>query len=446
MTSYPTDRAASPVTPDYDALAELFLGGESPAKHPLSARVEPKPVAPPADPPLRLAGLDGEDEEPTASATIPPRAIVDAVILGSLPVYASAWILQHARCESLRAGRPVALVRVLSGECAVDVVGLAPDAAPKRPFATLEDALAFVGAECARVLLRTGETSEHDLASHASVGAITILTGVDDPALVAAYRTIKAIHACEKPVRVATMGAPSEDARRAYDKIARAAASFLETPVEFAGNVEKIEPAPSVCLHRGVSRSSIATILDAVATEPMPPGADEPAPVAQSPVIAAPLPAQPPPLPALDTPKDNTTPPQPAESTPRPEPVPLASRVKGLAPTPLKAPRCEGVEIAVDAAGRVHLLLAESEDAHARSGVATLLAAQAWAQTNAALLATACATILGAPVDADASPAMHLFTNDPRRVRSLLDADIRLHLLAPVEIDGRRAWCVAELN
>ena len=94
----------------------------------------------------------------------------------------------------------------------------------------------------------------------------------------------------------------------------------------------------------------------------------------------------------------------------------------------------------------MHLLLADTHDADSRGAVATLLAAHAWAQTNASLLAAACATILGAPVDEAATPAMHLFTSDPRRVRTLLDADIRLHLLAPVEVDGRRAWCVAELN
>lgn len=447
MTSYPADHLAPKATPDYDALAELFLGADAPAP----MRIETKPALKPADPPLRLAGVAPDPIHESSSEPAPEiarrGAVIDAVILGSLPVYASAWLLQHARNQSQKDAAPVALVRTLSGECSVDLVGIAPGDIPKEAMTSLEAALAFVGAACARVLLRTGETSEHDLAAHPAVGAITILTGVDDPALVAAYRTIKAIHACEKPIRVSTMGAPLADSRRAFDKISRAAGAFLETPVEFAGHVEKIEPAPGVCLHRGASRVSLESLLDSIRTGPLHAAPDEAEP---APVAARSSPAS---APAREAPLaevlSTVAPDTPTAPTTRPvvdEPPTLASRVKGLALTPIKAPGCARVEIAVDAKGRLHLLHATPDDSDSRDGVAELLAAGAWARTNASLLATACATLLGAPVDEAAPPSLHLFTSDPRRVRPLLDADIRLHFLGRVEIDGRRAWCVAELN
>lgn len=447
MTSYPSDHLTPRVTPEYDALAELFLGADAPAP----ARIEAKPAPRPADPPLRLAGVEPDlhSDEPPAPAR--DAAVIDAVILGSLPVYASAWLLQHARDQSQKDAAPVALVRTLSGECSVDVVGIAPGDIPKDAMSSLDAALAFVAASCARVLLRTGETSEHDLASHPAVGAITILTGVDDPALVAAYRTVKAIHSCEKPIRIATMGAPEADARRAFDKISRAAGAFLETPVEFAGHVEKIEPAPSVCLHRGASRVSLESLLDSIRSRPVPVSPPDPeySTDENQPSDAAPEPDAPrdPPALATDAPTPDDAPSHARAPAPIVEQTPtLASRVKGLALTPIKAPGCARVEIAVDAAGRVHLLLEEQHDEPRAGGVAELLAAGAWARTNASLLATACATLLGAPVDETAAPSLHLFTSDPRRVRPLLDADIRLHFLGRVEIDGRRAWCVAELN
>src|SRR5690606_33958169 len=121
----------------------------------------------------------------------------------------------------------------------------------------------------------------------------------------------------------------------------------------------------------------------------------------------------------------------------------LAERIAGLASVPFAVPRCGEVELAADASGGLHLLALDRDDTNP---TASLLAAQAWASVNREILAAACATALGAPVDPARPATLHLFTARPKRVRALLDADIRVHFLGEVEVNGKRAWCVAELN
>jgi hypothetical protein len=91
----------------------------------------------------------------------------------------------------------------------------------------------------------------------------------------------------------------------------------------------------------------------------------------------------------------------------------------------------------------LHLLALDEDDSNP---TASLLAAQAWTKLNRQILAAACATALGSAIDPDKPATLHLFTDRPKRVRHLLDADIRVHFVGTVDIGGERAWCVAELN
>lgn len=430
MTTFPTDRSGEmrpKLTGEYDALADLFLGGDD----------APQALPSPA---LRLV----RGETPAVVARAPQRVEIEAMLLGSLPIYASAWVTQFVRSEASRLDRPVALVRTLAGEGSVDLLGgpIPPDAAARRD--TFEGALAAACASCGRVVIRAGETSEADLASHERVGSVALLTGVDEPALIAAYRTLKilaprwATRSTPPVVRVAAMGASDEQGRRAFEKIARAARVFLETPIEYAGSVERIEPAPTVCLFRGPVSASLDAVIESLHEPPR--NADcssaPAAPVAPSPEPAAPEPC-------ADTTVEAVAPAEPAATSDDVIRDALTDRVPGLARIAIAVPRCEGVELAADASGGLHLIARDDESS---SPTASLLAAQAWASINRELLAAACATLLGSPVDASRPATLHLFTDQPKRVRSLLDADIRVHFLGSVEMNGKRAWCVAELN
>ena len=433
MSTFPSDRlgeARPRLTGEYDALADLFLGHD----------------APPANSsPLRLVQPDTPAAAPViAEAPAPTRraAHVEAMLLGSLPVYASAWVTQFVRVESQRLARPVVLVRTLAGEGSVDVLGGAGSEAMNRAD-TLDAAISAARASCDHFLLRTGETGEADLATHEGVDSVVVLTGVDEPALIAAYRTLKmlaprwATRSRPPAVRIAAMGANEEQGRRAFEKIERAARVFLETPLAYAGHVERIEPAPTACLFRGPMHTDSAAIIETIRADrkaDSPTAVEAPAPEP----IVEPKPAQP-------TATAPVAPPSaPVEASNNDDDdSPLSARVPGLAPAPFRIPRCEGVELAADASGGLHLLARDDDSANP---TAALLAAQAWVGVNRQVLALACATALGAGVDADRPATLHLFTADPRRVRPLLDADIRVHFLGSVEINGKRAWCVAELN
>jgi hypothetical protein len=434
MSTFPADRK-SEVRPklvgEYDALADLFLGDDQPAASTPTART-----------PLRL--VDAPEDAPPQSTSSSPLP-VDAVLLGSLPVYASAWITQFVRAESVRLGQPIALVRTLAGEGSVDILGLDPTEAPPERKASLDDAIETASSLCARFILRTGETSEADLATHEGVASVVVLTGIDEPALIAAYRTLKSLaprwanRASSPRVRIAAMGATAEQGRRAFEKIARAARVFLETPLEYAGHVERIEPAPSVCVFRGPTDADNDAVIRLVnrprRATPAPPVDD----VVHSPEPAPEIEVECKPTPVTQTAPD-------ANNSPYARVYQgsgIVARVPGLAAVPFSIPRCDAVELAADSSGGLHLLALDEDDSNP---TASLLAAQAWTKLNRQILAAACATALGSAIDPDKPATLHLFTDRPKRVRHLLDADIRVHFVGTVDIGGERAWCVAELN
>ncbi len=433
MTSFPTDRTGEirpKLAGEYDALADLFLGADDP---PLAA--QPHANAPA----LRLV----HDEPPSPAAC--KRAVrIEAMLLGSLPIYASAWVTQFVRAEASRLASPVALVRTLAGEGSVDLFGPLDATAAQARAASFTDALREATTLAEHVIIRTGETSESELASHEQIGSITLLTGIDEPALIAAYRTLKMLaprwesRATPPTIRIAAMGATDEQGRRAFEKIARAARVFLETPLAYAGSVDRIEPAPSVSIFRGPTSIDtddvIATLRSPAEQKDTEIPATDPAPAEKAPEPVAPARFEQ--FDAIPVASHDSH-----ESALATEP--LSSRIAGLARVPVSIPKCPGVELAADASGGLHLL---TRDDDTSTPTSSLLAAQAWASVNRELLAAACATLLGSPVDATRPATLHLFTDQPKRVRSLLDADIRVHFLGRVELNGAHAWCVAELN
>lgn len=117
----------------------------------------------------------------------------------------------------------------------------------------------------------------------------------------------------------------------------------------------------------------------------------------------------------------------------RPE---YARHVTGLRSLPARAPAHPEVELAVDDAGGLHVL----------GGVSTVrelpLVAN-WALTHAELLAMACPD---REIDTSARPQGHVFTDDPLAVSDLHQSQLHLHLLAEIEVDGRRGWFVTPLH
>lgn len=107
-------------------------------------------------------------------------------------------------------------------------------------------------------------------------------------------------------------------------------------------------------------------------------------------------------------------------------PAILATHVAGLAPLPFRAPREQGIELAVDAVGRMHVVGRASDSA-------AILRVCAWAREHAAILRLA-----DARLTSEDAPALDVFVPDLREARAVQGATV--HVLTLVEIAGRRGY------
>ena len=124
----------------------------------------------------------------------------------------------------------------------------------------------------------------------------------------------------------------------------------------------------------------------------------------------------------------------------------MSSLIPGLTPLESRCPKAGRVELATDEQGRLHLVARSGADP--TQPVDALIAASAWAREHLALLLRAEPTLAPPSPDpeADSSPVLHLVTTEPKLIRPLLDADVRVHLLTEVEVGGQRAQVTTELN
>ncbi|HRQ73842.1 MAG TPA: hypothetical protein PLU35_12520 [Phycisphaerales bacterium] len=392
----------TPTEHAYDSLADLFLG---------DGELAPEPMLPA---PVAQAPRPGR----TASNPVPD---IEALILGHLPVLASPWVLQYARNRAAEIGEPVALLRLNSGTASVEVVGT--DDVQGAPSPNLSEAIDRAKMTARRWLIRVDETNELALAealASAPPATLTLLTGADDTAIAACYRTLKSlaeaiVGAAEGMpiIRVVVMGANADAAASAGRKIRQAATTFLGLPPELAQPVPRMVPARALNLYRGQTDQSAESLLALVRTPTEAPGHS----VAATPPLSPSVP-----------------PPSRASALARTDA--LASLLPGLRPLSARSPVAQSVELATDADGRLHLIArADSPDA-CPAAAAELTAAAAWAQTHARLLGAAEPSIRTAE-----APPLHLLTPTPRAARALVGSSIRVHALA----NANGAWAAVEL-
>jgi hypothetical protein len=117
-------------------------------------------------------------------------------------------------------------------------------------------------------------------------------------------------------------------------------------------------------------------------------------------------------------------------------PVPLAHHAGGLEVLPVRCPGAERVELAVDGAGRLHLLGREPE-------LRSMQVVQRWAFEHRELLALAWPETT---LNARPPLPLHLFADQPLELADLHGSDIQLHVLAPVKVGDGVGWYTARLN
>ncbi|MBX3407413.1 MAG: hypothetical protein KF869_11690 [Phycisphaeraceae bacterium] len=552
-----SESAAADHAADFDALTDLFMGEvnappprpdvhppvrrapvlrlaseedlsdwDDDADSPDAAAGAPAAIAPLPPSPPRIAATAARGRDTARGDGTPARpsaepAIVECIVLGNLPVYGAAWAAQYVREVARAAGRPVAYLRLQSGYASVELVG-GGESAAIQAFASLEDAVKHAAARTYRWVLRADLGEEPRVAASPMVRVVTLLTGVDETAVLGAYTSIKSLASelsadgdtRDVAIRVAVMGATPMQAEPACKRLADAARQFLGRDVQYAvcgakvsasrpadvlfsGRTEMrtadvmallsqtlaapgqeaaipempstptpaVEPAAAGSLDELIERLAPVepdTLLDDVyEDEPAPaPAARVPDPMAtdRKPVPRSPVP--PPMVPAVAAaatvaPVRAPEPVARAGACTEPEPVgALALLLEGLRPVSVLCPYAPGVELALDPAGGLHLLVRtepeDGEDSEQRA-LSQLLVAGAWAEAHAMLLGPALAqagapAAFARPMHEAHKPALHLFTDRPKRSRRLLETDVRIHLLARVNIGGQSGWYCTELN
>lgn len=466
------------VTPsDYDALADLFLAGGSLASDAVGAAGGSTTIG--ASLPFRGITTPPINETiATPSSVKSGPHFVDGIVLGHLPVFAAAWVSQYAKRVSEERGSPVTLVRLHGGRCELDLVGSLNSSHSDTPPTSASAAVAAASQASHTWILRVDEPNETTLATLEGVDRLTILTGADDVAMAATYRTLKFLvsqirtsdldeDSIASRLRVMIMGATDEKAASAQEKLRSMMAAFLDAPIEVLVGPQRISPTLMASLFRDATQHDPAEIVSMIRVLPK----EQAKTVAHAaPVLAAPAPTAsrigPVPSAAIEPPVIHTArisqPQMAAPAAPQSPRAPVAHpstthaeaavshslelvhHVPGLNKLPVQCPYFPEAEIAADATGALHLL-ARADAAHSAGDcVARLITTAGWLADHLAIIRLA---VPGMTLAANADEAaLHLFTDQPKDVRHFLNGGVKVHLLASVQVGGAIAWVCRELN
>jgi len=428
LTSQPSWTLA-PDEAAYDALTELFLGDSAARAARAGGRTLPALTTDEPDEPRR----------PSVS-----HAVVETLVMGHLPFRSGPWASQYARAVAREENCRVGLLRVLSGETSLDLFAGKSVSVPAG-VESLSEAIAWSSDRVDRWIVQADDVDEPLLAGQLSVDKVTLLSGVNEAAIVAAYQTIKRLivgqqsHPHRPTLRVAMIGATEDRATEVGAKIQRAAKVFLDANLEIGPSVGKVGPTGGVMVHRGptqMSATHVTALLSGIAA-PAPELSQTVPDDASAPDVAA--------IERVITPEVKSAvitaaPVESAAAAPAAASVRvnLVEHVSGLSPIAARCPDDEMVELAVDAGGRLHLLR-DGGDEHALSN---LMMANAWAKRHAKLLRMAVPQLS----NPEAAPVLHLFTPNARLGRTIGESGVQLHLLAPVSVGNQMAWYCTELN
>lgn len=384
---------SSPDQTEYDAIAELFLGEAQPAR-------------------------------PTPSKPAHTKRLLESIVLGHLPGAASAWVVQYAGAVAAIEGKPVALIRVAENEISIEIIGLA-DAAPRASM--LEEAIETVQSQAARVLLRLEGLI--DAAPMNRIDALTILTGADDAAIVAAYRSLKSIDANHRlgpaaQIRAAIMGADAPTADRAIEQLRRAVGEFLHGRLTQAPGVHRIGPVTRTTVFRAPFAETPTSLIDRLCADVDAPPSTQAAPVSSPSREVAPTHTS---APVRESKETAAAPPASANATEAKGASSLASRMPQIIALESRCPYHESIELAAGLTGELHALAEGGAEC-----VGDLLAVESWAKDHAKLLAKAEPALRAR----DAEAALHLFSSEPAKVQHLLNTKLRIHVLAKPGPDG----------
>ena len=395
-----------------DELAALFLGEVRPAPPVASSQAEAKPMREGHRPRLTL------------------------LVLGNLPVFAGAWASQYVRSRARTSGRPLGLLSLTDEAARLEVYGLA---GPGSMLASeLARALAHLADAGADLYVRLPECETGWIAGECGAGTLAILTGADDPAIVAAYQSLKAItqdlpvgHAAGglPAVRVTIAGCGEPRASESAMKLTQAAERFLGLRVGVEPAIAQIDAGASMELYHGPA-PAWADVPDLLADYL---GKAQAGP-SMEPLAPAPRAREPMPEPvAVAWNKADRLEPRPVASAEASGPdrarvadaaAPAARPMPGgVEPLDVACPYARGVGLGVDDGGVPHIIAWATDSESASPAVRDLVVASSWLRDHAELVAC----LVGRPLRADTS-VRHLVLSDGRGALGLAQGELRVHV------------------
>jgi hypothetical protein len=460
-----------------------------------------------ADPLDELAALFlTEPDAARRRASEPPRATESELLLvGNLPVRAGVWLAPYADAVARTKG-PTALLR-LDDKSPVLQVLRADETALDRLGASggLRETIAALQPVVSTWIVRPPIDAVPRELAEAGAGRITVLSGADETAVVAAYQMIKELAVAAEqsdrplpPLGLALLGCDRSMAHEVVERLNRTTRSFLGVDLALSLCLPRMDAgliASRQCRYPLEPYRSMNEILEWIgygspaSTEP---AAFAPAPASVSTPMPAPAPppedtagrAAPPPadpVPA-SAPAPAPAPAPPPAAAPAPIPAPagdsapteepwVARRTEPLAPraaidiepkgpcaprepddrgrpVPLASyvPGLETLPIRCPGHELVELAVDGKGRLHLLGPERTLrdmVVVKRWATDHRELIGMASPQ---RELDVRHAPRLHLFATSPLDVADLHLSDVQLHVLAPVTVDGKRGWYSAELN
>jgi hypothetical protein len=473
----------------FDELAAMFLTTPSSAAERPSASLAGRANA------TGVAPVWSSKPE-TRSSPIAPT--IELLLVGHLPVRGGLWLTPYADAVARERGC-TALLRLDGDGPSVQVLRGRDELTTSRQPASFDEAVQSLAPAVNHWVVRAASDSTASDLLACGAPQLTILTSGDEAATVAAYQLIRDLatqaerdDAAMPAIGLAIVGGDPEYAVAVVERLNRTTVSFLGVEVRLAACVSRIDASIKSTRHMMFTAQASPKLADVLATVTRA-RSQQPLPAAPA-VIGrvygghpfakrmsgdreshaddartqrvAPLKLQPraeyeacprtqpsssfdasanarpftapaiklPPKPVAEV--ESKEPERAHESDARGPTIPLAHHVGGLVSLPVRMPGHERVEVAVDSAGRMHLLCHEFALREARI-------VEHWARAHRELLSMACPQY---SFDAASRVIIHIFTDQPVALADLHGTDLRLHVLAPVSVNGQTAWYAAPLN
>ena len=392
-------------------------------------------------------------DAPIPEIVVPQIPRIECIVPGHLPVRAGGWFLPCARHLAGEAHSGV-LMQLESDQA--DVTAFGTNGASGNRSALLEG----LAQQSRRwFLLPSHETSPAEYPLF-GVDRITVLTGADQAAVVAAYQTIKSIvsgsgaEASRLNLGLFIAGSPQSQAEETADRLMHTVQRQLGCEMTFRGSMHQVG-AVSGGLHRmciDVADGPVGLVADVrraiSAAAAMTAG--EPAPLTVPPPLAVAAEESPPEEAFSEALQQEPASPsaaplgvvvaEPAETADTVHETDgqesLSCCIDGLTLLPVRCPHHIEVEVACDAHGVLQAVAMAD-------ALPELMAVQAWLRSHMEPVDMACPE---AGLDTKSAPRIQVCTDDARSVMSLLDAEVELHLLVTIDLEGRSVRCSTPLS